>query len=218
MGFLDGLFGKKEQARAKLDHPNKLQKGDMISLDDSFALPSQLRGQQLRVEAIHTYEYENSQSTEWMLKGHHGDTVFLSLDEDDETYLAFSIKINRSQVEQVFDLDQFSEIFEENNQVSLDTLALPAELANELEPWLAKQYHLVTSADFGYFHRHDYRGQRPPQNAQGRDKGEAFEAYQLIDNDEDRAIDIEVYEGGDTEVMLTLYRPLSDIRDYWPGQ
>lgn len=215
MGLLDGLFGKKEQPRAKLDHPNKLNKGDMISLDDSFALPSQLRGQQLQVEAVHTYEYENSQETEWLLKGHNGESIFFSLDEDDETYLVFSIKLTRTQVEQIFDLDQFSEIFEQENQVTLDTL--PTGLSSELEPWLAKQYHLVTSAQFGYFHRLDYRGQRPPQDSHGQ-KGEAFEAYQLMDSDEDRAVDIEVYEGGDTEVMLTLYRPLTDIRDYWPGK
>jgi hypothetical protein len=30
-------------------------------------------------------------------------------------------------------------------------------------------------------------------------------------------VDIEVYEGGETEVMLTLYRPVTDIRQYWPA-
>ncbi|MDR8522438.1 hypothetical protein [Shewanella fidelis] len=215
MGFLSSLFGKKEAPKRQLDHPSKLNKGDMISLDDSFALPPQLRGQQLRVEAVNTYEYQRKQQTEWVLKGHGNDTIFLSLDEDDETYLGLSIKLNRGLVEALFDLDQFSEIFEESGKAQLTTNTLTADL-EDYEQWLSPHYHQVSAADFGYFHRQDYRGQRPPQDADGA-TGDAFEAYQLLDDDEDKAIDVEVYEGGDTDVMLTIYRPLSDIRDYWPG-
>ncbi|MBW8183165.1 DUF4178 domain-containing protein [Shewanella nanhaiensis] len=217
MGFLKGLFGKKEAPARQLTHPSQLMKGDMISLDDSFALPAQLRGQQLRVESVNTYEFERSQKAEWVLKGHGQETIFLSLDEDDETYLAFSIKVNRSQVEQIFDLDQFSAIFEEDEQAMLTTQPLPNELTNEFENWLGKEYHQVNFAQFGYFHRADYRGKKPPQDDNGA-RGDAFESYFLLDDEEKFAIDVEVYEGGETDVMLTLYRSLSDIRDYWPGK
>ena len=217
MGFLKGLFGKKEAPKRQLDHPSHLMTGDMISLDDSFALPPQLRGQQLRVESVNTYEYERSQKAEWVLKGHGQDTIFLSLDEDDETYLAFSIKVNRGQVEQIFDLDQFGAIFEEDEQAMLTTQDLPNELATQFEQWLGQQYHQVNFAQFGYFHREDYRNKKPPQDEDGA-RGDAFESYFLLDDDEKFAIDVEVYDGGETDVMLTLYRPLSDIRDYWPAQ
>ncbi|GIU37038.1 hypothetical protein TUM3794_07120 [Shewanella colwelliana] len=214
MGFLKGLFGKKEQPKRQLSHPNHLLKGDMISLDDSFALPPQLRGQQLRVEAVNTYEFERKQLIEWVLKGHGNDTLFLSLDEDDETYLAFSLKIPRNLVEQIFDLEQFSDIFEEDVQANL---TVQPSIPEQLEQWLGKQYHQINFAQFGYFHREDYRNQRPPQDAEGA-TGDAFESYLLLDDKERYALDIEVYEGGETDVMLTLYRPLSDIREYWPGQ
>lgn len=213
MGFLKGLFGKKTPPPRQLSHPNHLQQGDMISLDDSFALPAQLRGQQLRVEAVNTYEFERKQMTEWVLKGHSNDSLYLSLDEDDETYLGFSLKINRAQVEQLFDLDAFSDIFEEDVQANLQVQATVPE---QLEQWLGKQYHQVNFAQFGYFHRQDYRGQRPPQDEDGA-TGDPFESYQLLDDDENFSIEVEVYEGGETDIMLTLYRPLSDIREYWPG-
>ncbi|GGI70895.1 hypothetical protein [Shewanella gelidii] len=216
MGLFDGIFGKKEAPARQLDHPNKLVKGDMISIDDSFALPSQLRGKQLQVESVSTYEYQRSQEPEWLLKGHDNETIFMSIDEDDETYLAFSIKLNRGQVEQLFALEQFGEIFEENAQVQLDRLPLSPELDTEFSAWTTDQYHLQTSGQFGYFHRQDYRGQRPPQEEDSQHRGEAFESYQLLDAEEDFAIDIEVYENGETDVMLTIYRPLSDIREYWP--
>lgn len=217
MGFLSGLFGKKEAPKRQLDHPNKLNKGDMISLDDSFALPMQLRGQQLRVETVNTYEYKRKQFAEWVLKGHSNEAVFLSLDEDDETYLSLSIKVTRDQVEELFDLDEFANIFEEPGKAQLTTHSLKGELADLLDNWYADAYHQVSFSDLGYFHKLDYRGQKPPQDEEG-ERGEAFESYQLLSNDETRAIDIEVYEGGVTDVMLTLYRPLSDIRDYWPAE
>ncbi|QDF74199.1 MULTISPECIES: DUF4178 domain-containing protein [Shewanella] len=213
MGFLKGLFGKKEAPKRQLDHPNHLQKGDIISLDDSFALPEQLRGQQLRVEGVNTYEYQRKQICEWVLKGHGSDTLCLSLDEDDETYLAFSIKLPRSQVEQIFDLDAFSEIFEEDCHAELEVKETPSSLTG----WLSDRYHQINFAQFGYFHRADYRGMRPPQD-EGHTSGEPFESYLLLDEDETRAVEVEVYEGGDTDVSLTLYRPLSDIRQYWPAQ
>ncbi len=213
MGFLKGLFGKKTPAPRQLNHPKDLQIGDMISMDNSFALPTQLRGQQLRVESICTYEYQRQQQPEWILKGHGSDTLFLSLDEDDETYLCFSIKINRAQVEQLFDLDAFSDIFEEDIQA---TLSVNPNIPEQLKQWVSDEYHQVNFAQFGYFHRQDYRGLRPPQD-DGHNRGEAFESYHLIDAEESLAIDIEVYENGETDVMLTLYRPLSDIREYWPN-
>ncbi|QDE32499.1 hypothetical protein [Shewanella polaris] len=216
MGFLSGLFGKKEAPKRQLDHPNKLLKGDMITLDDSFALPTQLRGQQLKVEAVHTYEYQRSQLCEFLLRGHNGTAIYLSYVQEDESYLSISMKINRAVVEQLFDLDAFAEIFEEPGKATLSVKALPSELSTELDKWLSDEYHQVEFASFGYFHRQDFRGLTPPQNDDDA-HGEGFEGYSLVNADDSHAVDIEVYESGDTEVMLTLYRPLTDIREYWPA-
>ncbi|MCL1065904.1 hypothetical protein L2735_03665 [Shewanella olleyana] len=217
MGFLSGLFGKKEAPKRQLDHVNKLLKGDMISLDDSFALPEQLRGQQLKVEQVHTYEYERSQQCEWLLRGHSGTAIYLSYHQEDEAYLSFSIKVNRAVVEQLFDLDQFGQIFEEPGNAELTPLSLSNELDSEYGRWLASAYHQVEFGCFGYFHREDYRGQKPPQDDNSQHRGLAFESYSLVNNEDSHAVDIEVYEGGDTDVMLTLYRPVTDIREFWPA-
>ncbi|WP_394130450.1 hypothetical protein [Shewanella maritima] len=214
MGFLKGLFGKKEAPTRQLSHPKELLKGDMVTLDDSFALPPQLRKQQLKVEAIHTYEYERSKQCEFLLRGSDGNAIFMSHVQEDEEYLSFSLKINRSVVEALFDLDEFANIFEEPGKVTLHTQDVPAEVDNELSNWLSDEYHQVSFATFGYFHRGDYRHNMPPQDDK---QAQPFQSYCLVNNEDTHAIDIEVYECGDTEIMLTLYRPLSDIRDYWPG-
>lgn len=217
MGFFNSIFGKKAPPLRELNHPSQLNAGDMISIDNSFALPTQLRGQQLKVEAVNTYEFERRQQAEWVLKGHGSETIYLSIEEDDETYLAFSLKISRSQVEQIFDLEQFSTLFDEPGHATLLTQELSTDTTNQLEQWLGKKYHQVTFAAFGYFHREDYRNLKPPQDANGA-TGEPFEYYLLLDDDESRALEVEVYEGGDTDVVLTLYRPITDIRDYWPSK
>ncbi|NKF49552.1 hypothetical protein G3R49_03015 [Shewanella sp. WXL01] len=216
MGFLSGLFGKKQAPERTLSNPNELLKGDMVTLDDSFALPSQLRGQQLKVEAIHTYEYQRSQQCEFLLRGAEGSAIFMAYVQDDDPYLSFSIKITRADVEQLFDLDEFAQLFEEPGNATLHTNELSAELDDLFGRWLAQSYHQQEFAQFGYFHREDYRNLKPPQDENGK-RGDAFESYNLVNGDDTHAIDVEVYEGGETEVMLTLYRPLSDVRDYWPG-
>ncbi len=214
MGFLKSIFGKKEAAARQLTRPHDLLAGDLITLDDSFALPKQLKGQQLKVESVNTYEFENKLSTEWQLKGVDDQAIYLTLDEDDEVYLALSMKITRDQVEQIFDLDQFSQVFEEPGEARVQVLV--NQPFDELKQWLGEHYQQTSFAEFGYFHNKDYRGSRPPQD-EGHGKGEEFESYQLIDDAEKYAVDIEVYDGGETEISLVMYRPVTDIREYWPA-
>ena len=52
---------------------------------------------------------------------------------------------------------------------------------------------------------------------EGKESGEQFELYTLIDEEQSRGIDIEVWQDGDTDLFITLYRPTSDIVDIFPG-
>ncbi|QYJ74459.1 hypothetical protein [Shewanella sp. FJAT-52076] len=212
MSFFKSLFGDKSVPPRVIKHPKELKKSDIISLDNDFGLPQQLRGQSLEVIAVNTYEFERSQETEWQLKGAGGDTLYMSLVDDDEPALCFSLKIQRSDVETLFDLDAFSDIFEEDCKASLSTQQVPSHL----EQWVANQYHEVVFAQFGYFHREDYRGLKPPQDANGA-TGEPFERYLLEDTSETYSVEVEVYEGGETDVLVGLTKPLGIIREYWPG-
>lgn len=209
MGLFSKLFSKadpKTPARV-LNHPSQLNVGDMITLDDSFALPAALRGQSLQVTAISTYEYEHSKQFEWALQGSNSLQLFLSIDDDDQPQLVFSLKLTRADVGELFDLDQFSSLFDEPGQAVLDR-----KTASEaFEQWSATSYRQCEFAQVGYFHRSDYRTQ-----SIGSQQGDAFERYGAISDDERHGIEAEVYQDGETEVMLTLYRPISDIREYWP--
>ena len=55
------------------------------------------------------------------------------------------------------------------------------------------------------------------QRYEGNDQGEQFELYALYDADESYGVDVEVWQDGDTDVFLTLFRPTTDIVDMLPG-
>ncbi len=205
------MFGKKEKQRT-LSSARDLNTGDIIALTDSFALPELLRSQQFQVTSVNSYEYENSTQTEWALTGDNDQEVFLSLDIDDKTFLKFALKVEHQDIETLFDLDEFSTLFDESGQAFLNR----QQDNNKTINWTSEQYQQSIYAKVGYFHRKDHRSQTLPSH-ESKDSGEQFELYQLLDQDQNRGLEVEVWQDGDTDVFLSIYRPLTDIIDMYPG-
>jgi len=203
---------KKEEPQRKVTQAAELRKGDIIVLTDSFGLPEALRSQEFQVTAVNSYEYENSVDTEWVLTGINDTEIFLSLDVDDKTYLKFALKIAHEDVETLFDLDEFSAIFEEPGEAFL-TRKSDSSLS---QGWSDDEYQQCQFAKVGYFHRKDHRSESL-SSYEGKDAGEQFEAFRLLNKDQSKGIELEVWDDGDTEVFLTLYRPTTDIVDMYPG-
>jgi hypothetical protein len=212
MSFFKNIFNKEQPKTRQVTSPAQLKTNDIIVLNDSFALPEALRGKEFQVNAVNCYEFENEVQTEWVLKNDANETVYLTLDVDDETYLKFSLEIDHEDVESLFDLDEFATIFEEPGDAFLEK----QQDTEKTTQWTSEQYQQCIFAKVGYFHRKDNRCENI-SSYEGKDAGEPFELYQLLDQDESRGIDIEVWEDGDTDVFLTLYRPLTDIVDIYPG-
>jgi hypothetical protein len=211
VSFLKSLFKKPTQER-KLNNVKELTLGDIIVMSDSFGLPTALRGQEFQVTAVNSYEFEHKTQVEWVLQGSNSIELYLTLDVDDKTYLKFSLKILHQDVETLFDLDNFAEVFEEPGQAQLTRLSDN----NTTTGWSSELYQQSSFAQVGYFHRKDYR-KDTLSPYQGKDSGEQFELYSLYNEDQDKGIDIEVWQDGDTEVFLTLFKPTSDIVDMYPG-
>jgi hypothetical protein len=196
----------------KIFNKDALLVGDIIVLTDSFALPQALQGQQLQVTAVNSYEYEQETQTEWSLQGNDELAIFLSLDVDDTTELKFSLKIERDDVESLFDLDNFSQIFDEPGEAFLNRQA-----DNDVtSTWSSEQYQQNTFAKIGYFHRKDHRSEELSAY-EGEGSGEQLELYALYNEDQSKGVDVEVWQDGDTDVFLTLFRPLTDIIDMYPA-
>lgn len=211
MSFFKSIFKKPTQER-KLNNVEHLTLGDIIVMSDSFGLPEALRSQEFQVSAVNSYEFEHKTQIEWVLVGTDNIELFLTLDVDDKTYLKFSLKVQHQDVETLFDLEQFSEIFEEPGEAQLSRLADN----NTTSGWTSDLYQQSTYAKVGFFHRKDYR-KDTLSPYEGKDSGEQFELYTLYNEDQDKGVDIEVWQDGDTEVFLTLFKPTTDIVDMYPG-
>ena len=212
MSFFKKIFNKEAQTQRKLTHVNQLLVGDIIVLTDSFALPKALQGQQFQVTTVNSYEYEHNTQTEWALQGTNELALFLSLEVDDNTELKFSLKIEHDDVETLFNLDNFSQIFDEPGQAFLNR-----QSDNDItSTWSSEQYQQSVFAKIGYFHRKDHRNE-DLSAYEGEGSGEQLELYSLYNEDQSEGLDVEVWQDGDTDVFLTLFRPLTDIIDMYPA-
>ncbi|NQZ21197.1 MAG: hypothetical protein HRT53_04005 [Colwellia sp.] len=211
MSFFKRIFNKQEDER-QVNSAEELKVKDIIVLTDSFALPESLRKQEFQVSAINCYEFENNTQTEWVLQGENNIELYLTIEKDDQTYLKFALKIQQQDVEALFDLDEFATIFDEPGQAFLDKQADSSLTTG----WSSSQYQQRTFAKVGYFHRKDNRSESL-SNYEGKEAGEQFELYSLLDEEQARGIDVEVWQDGDTDVFITLYRPTTDITDIYPG-
>ncbi len=211
MSFLKNIFSKEKPQRA-VTSVSDLRVKDMIVLTDSFALPENLRNQQFQVTAINTYEFEHQNQLEWVLSGPSNIELFLTLEVDDISELKISLKIEHEDVESLFDLDQFATIFDEPGNAELER----KQDTSHTENWTDPNYRQYLFAKVGYFHRKDHRTENLSQY-EGKGSGEQFELYTLYNEGQDRGIDVEVWDDGDTDVFLNLYRPITDIVDMYPG-
>jgi hypothetical protein len=212
MNFFKKIFNKSSNEPRKLTQVNQLLVGDIIVLTDSFALPESLRGQDFQVKAVNSYEFENTVQTEWALVGTNALEIFLSLEVDDITELKLSLKIQHEDVEALFDLERFAEVFDEPGEAFLEKKA-DSKITSM---WSSEQYKQDVFAKVGFFHRKDHRSENLSAY-EGKDSGEQFELYCLYNEDQSKGVDVEVWQDGDTEVCLTLFRPLSDITDMNPA-
>jgi len=212
MSFFKNVFKKDSKEIRKLTNIKQLLVDDIIVLTDSFALPESLRSQQFQVSTINSYEFEHNTQTEWVLIGANNLPLFLSLEEDDTIELKFSLKIEHDDIESLFDLDDFSEIFDEPGNAFLERNSD----TSLTQGWSSEQYQQSTFSKVGYFHKKDHRSNKLSAY-EGNESGEQFELYVLYNEEQSKGIDIEVWQDGDTDIFLTLFRPTTDIVDMYPG-
>ena len=188
--FVKGIWSrtKKEPEARALDHPGELLIGDMIQLSDSFGLPPRLRNQTFKVIGISTYQFEHQFSTSFNLEGLNHDIIDLTIEkEGGRETAAFSLSIDRSVVEQIFELEEFACIFDGDDPAQLsprDTL--------DMQAWLADSYYQESSGERGYLYEKDYRAGAPPAY---EGEGEPFDYYYLASGNRDHGVEIEVYDG-----------------------
>lgn len=211
--FVKALWSrtKTESTNRTLSHPRDLSQNDLVQLSDSFGLPPRLRDQIFKVLGVVTYQFEHSYSSSFSLEGRNSDHIDLTVEEEGgRATAAFSLAIDRSIVEQLFDMDEFAEVFDPDQNAQIKPIA-----TLDFGPWLGETYIQEACAESAYYYSKDCRPEGPSEY---KGDGEPFEYYLLRSSDGDHGIEIEVYASGETDVSLTLYRPIEDIKELWPAK
>ncbi|MFT6103108.1 MAG: hypothetical protein ACJATV_001498 [Granulosicoccus sp.] len=183
----------------------ELQKNDYIKLNDSFALPEELRGKTFQVSSIDSYYYGEVLHTEWTLKGDVKKKVYLSLsDLGDEDSIVLSYQLKKKEVAAIFGWDQIKAQYQAEHEANLQ-----CSDTSVYEGWLAPEYYRrECNGSANYFSR-DCRGQRQPTG------GESLHYFEFYNDDETHAMDIEVWSKDEVDVFISILRPESDIHEYW---
>jgi hypothetical protein len=185
---------------------HSLQKGDMVKLNDSFALPAELRGGTFEITGIDTYYYGQEGLTEWVLRGGASRKIFMSVSEfDDEERLSFSFKLKGSEVEELFSWKEIKAQFNESHESPL-----VCSNAEKFENWLTTEYQRRECAGRGEYFSGDYR--EHPNKPSG---GEALDYTEFFDVDERYGVEVERWSKDELDVFVSLIRPLEDIHEMW---
>ncbi|WP_019613572.1 hypothetical protein [Psychromonas ossibalaenae] len=211
MSFFKSLFAKKQPVPTRvLTHPNELQENDIFTFGDSFSLPLAMRKQQLQVTDIQTIEFKHEHYAKITAQGGGPQQIYLSFPRNPQKLVKFSLLLNRNDVETLFDLDDFSEIFEQPGNARLKPIITKHDYADMVADEYIQQDFMTT----GYLHQEDYRTTVPPQYNEDK-HGQEFEFYSLEGGQGQRFIDIFIFENGDTDVYLSFLRSANEIAELW---
>ncbi len=211
MNFFKSLFNKKKTDNIRqLTQPGELQLNDIFTFGDSFALPEIMRKQQLQVLNINNIEFKHQHYAQIVAQGSNTQLIYLSFPNNAQHLMQLSLLLTRDDVEQLFDMQDFSEIFEAPGNVHLRPLLKQHRYADMLSDVYIQQNFMTT----GYYHQQDFRNISPPQFTQD-EHGREFEYYTLTGGKEQRSIEIFIFENGDTDIYLSFLRPTNDIVELW---
>lgn len=214
MGFFDKLFGGGDDASPaprSLDHPQDLTIGDIVKF--GFSAQSSISNQSFKVAAINTFDLggDSKQKTVFTLEGA-DDRIELTINKErGREQLELSLAIYPETVEQLFDIEKFGMLFDEDSGVNhrLDRIGEPEAVSG----WTASVYRQEASHQ-AYFLAGDYRGKSVSRASEA---GEAFDYYRLTSDDRQFAIEAQVYDGGRTDVYLIAMLPLDKLEEMWPA-
>lgn len=206
--MLRKLFGKKkgaEDTRPPLEHPKDLRLGDLLEM--GLCPVPDLSGKTFEVTEVNTVDYGDGLEATFTLVAD-GQKFGLSVESDDEgEQLVFTKLLRRDHVLTVFDGEQFGQVFDEGTNWSSKVMACPPGYAGWLDE---NSYKETIDAIQGYFQKGDHRD--GPLSS----REEQFDFYELEGSDHRFTIEIEVYDGDETEVYACRALPFHNIERLWP--
>ena len=213
MKFFRPLFSGRNNDKSEtrqLDHPRDLQPGDVLKF--GFMPAIDVSNGEFAIKAINTYDTATDQKpkTVFSLEGVAGEFFLAVLEQSGREILEIGRHIFPDDVEAIFDIDAFGAVLssEGGTQHILNRHNEPQGLMG----WTAPVYYQEAGVE-GYFYAGDFREKALSDSADGYT---AFDYYLLVSPDRSHGIQMEVYDGGRTEVTLQCYLPVGKVEEMWP--
>lgn len=201
-----GSFAKEKELRS-LDSLSGLQANDYIRLNDSFALPDELRGKTFQVESMDSYYYGERLSVEWTLKGDTKKKLYLSLDDlDGEAKIVLSYQLKKNEVDSAFGWAEIKKQYKPEYDG-----ALVCKDVSLFDGWLQNEYARRECAGKGTYFEGDFRGKAKPSG------GDKLTYFEFFDEDKKFAVDVEMWSKDEVDVFISIIRPETDIHEFWAG-
>jgi len=204
-------FKKKKDPSRSLDKPEELKLGDIVVLKERLLLPAELQGQQFEVSHVSTYQYASSVEKEFTLRSADSLSYYMSVDDNDgDPVLCFTKKIPRESVLEIFDEDDFAELWESD----FASLKVVSKL-EQYTDWLTDNYQQIIKDEEAYYYPHDCTDKSPSRRLD--DDGEELRYHECEgEPDDNRSLIVEVFGSGETNVFLEVCTPLDVIAELWP--
>ncbi len=196
---------KKQDAPQELTSPEQLSKGDMLRFSDGFNIPEELRGETFQVQKVATYFYGDVGAAQFVIKSGDQKPLYLSVEDfDGEELIVISKKLKNKEVEALFGWDRLRAAMKDEN--SREIIALD----NSVGDWLGESYERRVFGASGHYFERDVRHSDGTPSG-----GEEFTYFEYYTSEEKKALEIEVWEGDEIEVCLSLIRPMTDVVELW---
>nr|VFK28284.1 MAG: hypothetical protein BECKMB1821G_GA0114241_103530 [Candidatus Kentron sp. MB]VFK32521.1 MAG: hypothetical protein BECKMB1821I_GA0114274_103410 [Candidatus Kentron sp. MB]VFK75957.1 MAG: hypothetical protein BECKMB1821H_GA0114242_103710 [Candidatus Kentron sp. MB] len=215
MSILKNLFRgvrkETEDTSRVLQHPRDLRIGDIVKF--GFAAQQDISNKTFRVEGIDTCDLggEPHKKTLFTLNGAGARIRLAVADTGQGERLEVGRAVLPEDVEQIFDMDAFLDLLDPETGVHhvLERIGEPVHLAG----WVGPVYRQEAGHN-AYYHAGDYRARPLPDT---EDEGDAFSYYLLVSDDRKCGVEVQVYDGGRTEVYLLVYLTTTKIEELWPA-
>lgn len=215
MGFFRKILGGKGEAGRPaprvLERPQDLQPGDIVKF--GFTAQQVLSNRSFTVEEVATLDLggDACKKALFTLAGGH-DRVRLAISNDNAgERLELGLSLLPADVEQIFPLEGFIDLLDPESGVlhTLERIGEPPSFEN----WTAPVYRQEAGQN-AYRYPEDYRHRPMPEDAEA---GRALSYYRLVSDDRCYALEVQVYDGGQTEVSLLAYLAPASIEELWPA-
>lgn len=205
--LVKAFSSKDKEVERTITSASELLVGDIVTFKSRSELPVFLQGADAEVTAIGCYEYRDEAEVEFTMKTTKGDVFFLSpVDYDGEVYLSLSKKVTYADVTEIFDENNFSDIFDE--EIFAKNLCLQKQPEGDFDGWLDDGYSQTVKAKQGFFHA---KSKTPT----GR--GQEFLSHFCEAEDDRYGLQVEIWEDGETDVFLTCECTAVVVQDFWPA-